>query len=279
MEDARAESVTVQEPLDIIEAELAGCLVLLVEDNETNQLVMSMQISTLGYTAIITSDGHEALELWERHSFALVLTDCSMPEMDGFELASAIRQAESSTGIHTPIVAVTANADNSEITRCLNCGMDDCIFKPVDLDALRSVLEQWLSQPDSHALITRTETVASDRSEIRHASTPVDPEVLNSLFEGDTAMHHRLLLKYRDTSPAIFNTMDRAVEEGDLASVVAAAHKIKSSTRTIGAVQLADLIQLMEDAGKLNESGKVTRLASLIREEFDRVVHYINQLS
>lgn len=113
---------------------------------------------------------------------------------------------------------------------------------------------------------------------VREIYSPVDPEVLNRLFEGDAAMHHRLLLKYRDTSPAIINSMLSAVQEADLVTVVSVAHKLKSSTRTIGAVQLADLIQLMEDAGKLNENCEVAKLVSLIAEEFDRVVHYINQL-
>lgn len=279
MDGTRAESETAQELLDTTEVELAERLVLLVEDNEADQLVMTKQISNLGYTAIIASNGHEALELWKHHSFTLVLTECCMPEMDGLELASVIRQAESTTAIHTPIIAVTTNAGNNEITRCLNCGMDDCILKPVELDVLRSVLGQWLSQPGSHAIHAGTETRACDRAEIRQTNSPVNPEVLISLFKDDTAMPRYLLLKYRDTSPAIFNSLNRAVEEGNQASVVSLAHKIKSSTRTIGAVQLADLIQLLEDAGKLNENDEVARLASLIKEEFDRVVHYINRLS
>lgn len=280
-DEGQLASGTADKSQDIVDAELAGRLVLLVEDNETNRLVMSMQISNLGFTAIIASNGQEALELCGHHTFALILTDCSMPEMDGYQLTSVIRQVESSSGKYTPIVAVTANADDREITRCLDCGMDECIFKPVDMGALQSVIDRWLVKSGSSGICASTscEPEEAIKFEDGKAYSPVDPDVLHRLMGDDMDMHHRLLQKYRDTSPVLVDSMIKAVEEGDLTSVAMVAHKFKSSSRTIGAGQLADLIQLIENAAEINENEEVIKLASLITEEFDKVVQYINRNS
>ena len=266
---------------DLIDAENGDRLILLVEDNETNRLVMSMQISTLGYSAMIASDGKEALELCRNHSFALILTDCSMPEIDGYELASVIRQAEKNTGTHTPIVAVTANVGDREIIRCRECGMDECIFKPVDMGALQSVIERWLSKTGSSKMCAGNGGKQAEVHVFEDGETclPVDSAVLRRLVGDDSEMHHRMLLKYRNTSPHVFNSMMKAVKERDFTSVVILAHKFKSSSRTIGAGQLADLVQSIEDAAEINENEEVNKLASLITDEFDKVVQYINRSS
>ena len=120
-------------------------LILLAEDNMVNQEVIKMQLSALGYSAMIAADGCEALELWKKHPFVLILTDCNMPEMDGFDLARAIRKAETATGKHIPIIAVTANAMSEELQGCLASGMDDCLTKPVEIENLGRAISKWLS--------------------------------------------------------------------------------------------------------------------------------------
>ena len=122
-------------------------LILLVEDNLVNQEVLNMQLSVLGYTAMMANDGREALALWEKHTFDLILTDCNMPEMDGFELATAIRKAETTMGTRVPIVAVTANAMSEELQECLDSGMDDCLTKPIELDNLSQAISKWIAVP------------------------------------------------------------------------------------------------------------------------------------
>lgn len=124
-------------------------LILLVEDNELNREVINMQLSTLGYAARVAADGREALELWKNETFDLVLTDCHMPEMDGFELTRAIRKEEANVGSRIPIIAVTANTISEERDRCMESGMDDCLTKPVDMDELEHVISKWLSTTTS----------------------------------------------------------------------------------------------------------------------------------
>jgi CheY-like chemotaxis protein len=122
-------------------------LVLVVEDNKTNQKVISKQLQLLGYAADIAENGRDALALWRDKRYGLVLTDCHMPEMDGFELTAAIRREEPRQDAGTSIVAVSANAMANEAERCRKAGMDDYLAKPIQLDTLRTLLDKWL--PDS----------------------------------------------------------------------------------------------------------------------------------
>lgn len=115
--------------------------ILVVEDNQINLMVISKQLETLGHSAILASDGKRGLELWQAGQFDLVLTDCHMPEMDGYDLSREIRRIEQETGREPcRIIAITANALKSEESKCLDAGMDSFLAKPVRLNQLRDVL-------------------------------------------------------------------------------------------------------------------------------------------
>ena len=120
--------------------------ILLVEDNETNQDVISTQLKMLGCEVEVAENGVRGLEMWHPGAFDLLLADCHMPEMDGFEMTQKIRQAERSKNLFpTPIIAVTANALKGEAEKCLEVGMDDYLSKPVALANLKTTLEKWVS--------------------------------------------------------------------------------------------------------------------------------------
>lgn len=127
--------------LSVEDAEQQGSLILVAEDNPVNQKVLAKQLAFLGYTCIVANNGKQALELWHQHHIALVITDCHMPEMDGFELTHAIRQQETQ---HRPIIAFTANALRGETERCLSAGMDDYLSKPVEIQSLKRMLNKWM---------------------------------------------------------------------------------------------------------------------------------------
>ena len=118
--------------------------ILLVEDNEVNTLIALKNLERLGYCADRAANGREALEALRRHPYSLVLMDCQMPEMDGFDATRAIRANEQQNGGHIPIVAMTANAMAEDKERCLAVGMDDYISKPIDRKLLASILEHWI---------------------------------------------------------------------------------------------------------------------------------------
>jgi signal transduction histidine kinase/DNA-binding response OmpR family regulator len=118
--------------------------ILLVEDNPVNQKVALRLLKKRGYRSVVASNGREALQKLEQLSVHLILMDCQMPEMDGFEATRAIRSSEQETGEHIPIIAMTANALQGDRERCLEAGMDDYLTKPVRAAKLYEYLENWL---------------------------------------------------------------------------------------------------------------------------------------
>jgi len=123
----------------------SGARVLLVEDNAVNRLVADQMLSSLGCTVEVAADGVEALDRWRPHGYDLVLMDCQMPEMDGFDATREIRRREAGERTRVAILALTAHALESNRQHCLEVGMDDCLTKPLTLAALDRALGRWLS--------------------------------------------------------------------------------------------------------------------------------------
>ncbi len=120
--------------------------VLLAEDNAINQRVALAQLAKLGIKPDVAKDGREAFEAFQKSKYDLIFMDCQMPEVDGFEATAMIRKAEQHTGCHVAIVAMTANAMESDRDNCIAAGMDDYISKPVNLGKLRTAVEHWLPE-------------------------------------------------------------------------------------------------------------------------------------
>jgi two-component system, sensor histidine kinase and response regulator len=142
--------------------------IILAEDNKINQLVGSLQLKRLGYDNVhVASTGIETLEMWRRDTRGIILMDCQMPEMDGYEATRRIRELETEEDIpHTRIIAMTANAMQGDRELCLAAGMDDYISKPVDAEELKSALESTTTF-ERHRNQT---TIASDNATLLHYS-------------------------------------------------------------------------------------------------------------
>lgn len=127
----------------------AKARILLAEDHPVNQRLAMKQLSKLGYEAVAVADGQEAVDALAREDYDVVLMDCQMPLIDGFEATRLIRRNETQTGKHVPIVAMTANAMEGDRESCLAAGMDDYIAKPVQMQTLRTVLERWSAEHET----------------------------------------------------------------------------------------------------------------------------------
>jgi len=123
---------------------------LLVEDNFVNQRVAVYMLTKLGHQVDVAKNGREAIEMLSRSGYSLVLMDCQMPEMDGFEATRVIRDHASTVIDHDiPVIAMTANAFPEDRARALACGMNDFLAKPVDRSVLANMIEKWLKPPSA----------------------------------------------------------------------------------------------------------------------------------
>jgi CheY-like chemotaxis protein len=120
--------------------------ILVVDDNPINRSVALRLVEKLGCTGKVAATGREALSALAKERFDLVLMDVQMPEMDGLEATRSIRQAERSTGQHLPIIAMTAHAMQGDRERCLSCGMDGHLPKPISVKALAAAIEVLLKE-------------------------------------------------------------------------------------------------------------------------------------
>ena len=222
----------------IEEARATGRLVLLAEDNAINREVIEEQLRLLGYASETAEDGMAALALWRNGRFALLLTDCHMPHMDGFELTAAIRQAEPA-GTRLPIVAITANARQGEAEHCRERGMDDYLAKPVRLKELGPMLAKWM--PPELAVW--------------------DATTLPELVGDNPAMHQRLLDKFLIHAQAQVAAIGAATDTHELNTVEGVAHTLKSAARSAGALHLGELCQALETAGQAGEAASCRAVA------------------
>ncbi len=223
-----------------------GRLILVVEDNDTNQKVILAQLHTLGFAADVAGDGREALELWSECAYGLLLTDLHMPELDGYQLTAAIRAAERGTR-HTPIIALTANTIMGEADRCRDAGMDDYASKPLPLADLKSMLEKWMTAAELTPALPQAE--ANILLQQVMTATPVDVGVLRKLVGDDATTIREVLQDFRASAAKIVTDLRAACAARQPKVAGAAAHKLKSSARAVGALALGELCAGLERAG------------------------------
>jgi CheY-like chemotaxis protein/HPt (histidine-containing phosphotransfer) domain-containing protein len=171
--------------------------VLVAEDNIVNQEVAVLLLEELGFNAHVVSNGRMALEASNDHNCQLILMDCQMPDMDGFEATMSIRQREKQSGDHIPIIAMTAHAMEGDRENCLQAGMDDYLSKPVTISRLREVVQRWLSYRESHKEVTYQSLPAMTKADaealkvesLRNSQTnkvPASESADESLFAPET---------------------------------------------------------------------------------------------
>ena len=245
----------------IEEAEANGNLVLLAEDNEINRDVIQQQLDLLGYASQAVSDGETALAEWRSGRYAMLLTDCHMPKMDGFQLAAAIRAEQA--GAHFPIVIVTANAMKGEAERCFAKGIDGYLTKPLRLNELGAVMARYLPLDQNN----KSQTVGSI-SDKRTAFPVWDRDMLTQLVGNQLELHQRLLTKFQSDAEQKISTLMILAEEGDTVLVADVAHKLKSAARSVGAMALGEYCQQVEDAGRQNQTTLLCNIANQINDAY-----------
>ena len=210
-----------------------GSLVLVADDHPINRMVLMRQVNSLGYATEVAENGLEALEKWRSGRFALVITDCNMPEMSGYDLARNIREIERTGGrARTPIIACTANALGGEAENCFAAGMDDYLAKPVELSQLGEKLDQWLPLREGRA------------------EEPIDRSVIAELCAGDALAEREMFSQFTEVNDEDARLLRQAVRQRDIDQVVHVSHRIKGASRTLGALELAAASERIESAAR-----------------------------
>ena len=237
------------EPVAQAPAASTSARVLVVEDNLVNQLVAEGLVSHLGYAVDIVANGAEAVDAVAGTAYAAVLMDCHMPVMDGYAATEEIRRREAG-GERVPIIAMTAGVTSEDRERCLACGMDAYVAKPIDVAALSEVLNRWTRPAPGRA--DQPGETSADPSE--RDAPAIDQDRLSILRELGAPHGQSLLVRLTDAfttrSPVLLATMRRMIDSGDDAGVRAAAHELAGSAANIGAVRVADLARQVEIGGQ-----------------------------
>ena len=237
------------EPPSVAEALAQGRLILVAEDNETNRLVVQRQLALLGYAAEVAEDGAEALTMFDEKAYGLLLTDCHMPNMDGFDLTSAVRERDQANGNRTPIVALTANALVGEAERCLHAGMDDYLAKPVRLKELGDTLARWIGEAVGSDRPRGVRQAGPDISAPSSATLedPIDSALFEEMIGGpDPEMSAMLYEAYRESYAPLATEMNTALAARNPTALRKAAHAAAGAASSIAATRLTDALRRLE---------------------------------
>lgn len=234
--------------------------VLVVEDNAINRKVVESMLTRRGYECVLAQDGKQAVDMLATGETSpdLILMDCQMPVMDGFEATRHIRRWEAEEARQrTPIIALTASAFAEDKARCDEAGMDDFLSKPIDFNALDRLLERWVSATASPAAASPVQAPNGD------ASTVLDESTFAVRFDHDSDMMLIALETYLDGWESLLAPMDAALSSGDVNSLARQAHSIRGVAATISGEALA---ALAGDIERRARSGHADGLADALSQ-------------
>ena len=238
--------------------------ILLAEDNLVNQEVAKAMLAKLGFKVDIANDGQQALDFINKQRYDIILMDCQMPVMDGFEATTQIRKQYGHT---IPIVALTANATEDDRNHCIEAGMDDFLSKPYTLNQLNEVLTKWQTKNESNQAIMMTEPGNPKENSISPKLPLLNPVLLDQIRSLDPShgseLVNKILHAFLESAEGYVQLLNQAFLDNDAETIRKTAHTLKSSSANIGAEALSTVFKQIEAYGK---SGELT-LAESLRSE------------
>lgn len=269
--------------------------VLVAENNLVNQEVVKAMLQSLGCQVDVVETGKEALAAISEESYALILMDCQMPDMNGFEATKAIRALENKDNARgrMPVVALTAHGMKGDREACLTAGMDDYLTKPFNKEQLQEILAKWLQAqpaPDpetngsafSGSCNTRdgehpplgTEHLHVGLEELSPGQ-PLDGRILREIRslqqEGTSDLLNKVIRAYVSQTPDLMERLFNAVCQGNASEAYEIAHTLKSSSANIGALPLAKLFKKLETLVQEKTLDQAKPILAHISSEYDRV--------
>ena len=244
-------------------------MILAVDDHPTNRDLIGKQLKLLGLRVEVAESGVVALEKWKNNSFSLIITDCHMPLMDGYELTKLIRHLEIEEKIKpTPIIAWTANILAEEAVRCYNAGMNDFLTKPTDLEQLRQKLSKWLVSQE----IVKNESLAIVQN-IKLQELPIDSKVLNKMVT-DPLKRIKILKDFHSQVVKDYQALVKLLENKDLFKSAEILHRIKGASLMVGANNLSNLCNEFEMAIKNENVDDIRLLEANIKKAIVQIEEF-----
>src|SRR5262249_36253500 len=222
--------------------------ILIAEDNIINQRVALRQLERLGYAADAVANGLEVLDALDRIPYDIVLMDCQMPEMDGYQPAHGSRKREGKP-CHTKIVAMTANALGGDRERCIAAGMDDYISKPVKQEILAAAIERWSAEDYAGPATESTPPILEpEPKNIIDAGVIAELRSLQSSTNSDFFNH--LIDLFIDETPQRLGAIRATVNSSDPEALAREAHALKGGSAHLGAFRMHALCEILEEQGR-----------------------------
>jgi len=240
--------------------------ILVVEDTPLNRKVLLAQLRKLGYEAEAVRSGEEAVDAFSRKKYSMVLLDCHMPDMDGFETCRLMREIDRGRGTHTPVAAITASATSDDRAKCLAARMDDYLSKPVHLDDLEMLLGRHLRRAPARV----SPAVPESLPELIFAA-PEKRGDLARLVDGDPAFLASVLESFLTDMPSRLRAMEEALENGDRCQIELMSHAMKSSAALLGLTELSSTCAEMEAKAKAGGIGCLLEVHSRLQAQYSDV--------
>jgi CheY-like chemotaxis protein/HPt (histidine-containing phosphotransfer) domain-containing protein len=242
--------------------------VLLAEDNSVNQQVAARILERFGCEVHLAVNGLEAVLMFKAMRFDLILMDCQMPELDGYDATARIRQVENG-GRRTPIVAMTAHAMKGDRERCLEAGMDDYVSKPLRIGDLRTAISRWI---DLGGAELPADVI--DRGDLIDAAGTLGERLLARLREVAGGDDHEfvaeLFATFVQRAETTISALVAASDAGDANRVKDLAHKLKGMSGNFGASEMSRVCEQIENLVLISGVGRVIELIPQLFREFDR---------
>ncbi len=256
----------------------ADKVILVADDSPVNQKVALLQLKSLGLMARAVSSGEEAVEEAMGGAYALVLMDCQMPDMDGYQATKTIRKSEKGKDKHIPIIALTGSADAEGRAKCLESGMDDVLIKPVAPNKLMEVIDRFLKN-DSEKVPRTTQTILKPDASVIAATPlrdPVDFEQLKKSCGVDVA--HDIVQVYLSAAETLLDGLRDARESRDATALASLSHQLRGSSQAVGALEMVTLADKLAVYARKNNWIESKETIESLNYSFSRLKKFTERL-
>ncbi|GJL52589.1 MAG: hypothetical protein NPIRA01_38160 [Nitrospirales bacterium] len=264
--------------------------ILVVDDQQVNQQLAMLRLQGWGHRVDVVNNGKEAIEAVRQIPYDLILMDCQMPEMDGYEATTEIRRREVLQRKHKsrheiregttriPIIAMTANAMTGDREKCLDAGMDDYLAKPIKSVQLSELLAKWLPTDSRVEIGETTPEMSSSNSSNFESIPPIDQATVKEWRTlGEPSFVVRMIDQFVHDATDCVTQLQEAVEQHDHDRIADVAHALKGMSRNMGAEPLGEICRFLEREGRTVSARQLTEKFTALQQEFQRVCQAFEQ--